>query len=111
MILDGKTEVTAAPSGTPAGTAPTITINKIQSSYSINNMAKKTTEAASTLVAGATAATNGAAATTTESQVGNKFSLNNNAAGMNTFSQIRMPRAAAPCKFCLFEKIFMKQYF
>lgn len=109
MILDGKTEVTAAPSGTPAGTAPTITINKIQSSYSINNMAKKTTEAASTLVVGATAATNGA---TIESQVGNKkFTLNNNAPAMNTFSQMRMPRAAAPCKFCLFEKIFMKQYF
>lgn len=97
MILDGKTEVTAAPVGTPPCKAPTITINKIQSSYSINNVAKKATEASTLSTATTTiAGTNGAATTPIEA-VANKFSLNNNPA--TTFSQIRMPRAAAPSPY------------
>jgi len=89
MILDGKAEVTAAP-GTPAGTAPTITINKIHSSYSVNNVAKRPDAAAA-----ATGATSGGSAEQAASLAASKFSLTNVGA-VNTFSQMRMPRAAAP---------------
>ena len=91
MILDGKAEVTPAP-GTPAGTAPTITINKIHSSYSVNNVAKRPDAAAA---AAATGATSGGSGEQAASLAANKFSLSNVGA-VNTFSQMRMPRAAAP---------------
>lgn len=87
-ILDGKTEVTAAP-GTPAGTAPKITINKIQSSYTYNKNSMAEDQSAEMMTGGSVV----------ESVVNtpNKFSLNNTASSFS--SQIRMPRAAAPSSY------------
>lgn len=88
-ILDGKAEIKAAASGSPAGTAgtATITIDKIQSTYTKNNYVNENNGQALTKTVMSTTTMNEAAGTNT-----NKFSLNN-------ASQIRMPRAAAPSPY------------
>lgn len=88
-ILDGKTEVTAAP-GTPAGTAPTITINKIQSTYYKKNIP---TDNQTMTVNNAMSSDITAKLSEPMNNTGSKFVLSN-VPNANSFSQVRMPRAA-----------------
>lgn len=83
-LHEAKSEGAVVPGG-----APKVTINKIQQSnvFIKNQMETTQTDTSVTSTVG------------DASTVVNKFSLNNNMTASNSFSQIRMPRAATNRKF------------